>query len=193
MPSGTRIDTDTQLKVLAMFARGDTFEQIHAATGLAISTLMGIKKRNANNLALIKDKLIEFEISKSKKILGKAQDLISKKLDKVEESEDVKEQAIADYREGTIDQEEYQRRVTGLLDVTLSELNSVSKEAFNQSQIESGKPTSISSSPNEAKEDLLRLVAALKEGDEETLLKHVFDRDVIEADYESDEHNPTAE
>lgn len=180
---GDRIDTETQLQVLALIARGDTYGQVTDATGVKASTIEGIKKRNLATLDIMRNKLMDHQVSTSKKILSKAQGLIEKKLDHAIKSEQELEDATQRFRAQEIDYAEYQQEVFGLAKVTLAELNSVSREAFNQSQIEQGKPTSISASSLEAKEDLMRLVDELKkEHNEEELLKLVFDRELIEGE-----------
>lgn len=178
-------DTETQLQVLARIARRDTYDEISRDMGIPISTIGGIKFRNKAALEIMQSKMIEHKVTTSRKILNKAHNLIESKLDKVHKSEEVRYEALEAYRIGEIDYEELNRRLHGLTDATLAELNSVSREAFNQSQVESGRPTSISASPLEAKDDLMRLVEAIHKGDEVTLERLVFtskDIDYIEAE-----------
>ncbi len=140
-----RIDTSTQLKALAMFARGDTYKKISEALTIPMSTLQAIKDRNSVALSTIQNKLVEHEVSQAKKLLAKSQKLIEKQLDQAEDGEK---------------------------DISITELNAVQKEAFHQSQVESGLPTSISSQ-GDAKEQLMQLAEAIKQGDEVELYKMV--------------------
>lgn len=182
MPVGQRTSTQKQLQILALVVRGDSAAKIAEITGIPKSTVDNIRNRNHANIQLIKSRLIEHEVSKSKKILDKSQGIMDKKLTRLEKNEDIRQDALQALETGAISHEEYNQKVSGLTDVTLTELNSVAKEAFNQSQIEMGKPTSISASTQEAKDDLVRLVDELKkEHNEEELLKLIFDRDLIEA------------
>lgn len=183
MPKGTRLDTDTQLQILALLARGDTHKQIAGVVGVSEATVKSVRERNPAALTVIQERMMDHKITSSRKILSKAHGLIERKLDKIMEAEVAREDASARLRSGEIDFEGYKREVMGLIDATLPELNTVAKEAFNQSQIEAGKPTSISSATGEAKEDLLRLAEALRAGDEERLSKIIFsERDAIEAE-----------
>jgi hypothetical protein len=181
-------DHETQLQVLALKARGDTYQQISEATGIKVPTLQGIITRNKDTLAIIEDKMIEHKVSKSKKILDKAHDLIERKLDRIVDSHEAQDEARAMLKRGEISPEEYRNISMTFIDATLTELNSISREAWNQSQVESGKPTSIAASPREARDDLVRLVEALKiEGNELTLERLVFgpsepSREIIEAE-----------
>lgn len=172
---------ETKLQVLALFARGDTYEQVSTATGIKIPALQKIKERNKAALEVIQNRMIDYKVSKSKKILDKTHSLIDKKLDKVAASWRNREELEAKYKSGEIPYEEFIKQSVGFTDVTLTELNSVSREAFNQSQIESGKPTSIANSPHEATQDLMRLVEALKGGDEIVLERLVFNPNSHEA------------
>ncbi len=174
-------DTQTQLKVLALFVRGDTYAQVSQATGIPIPTLNKIKTRNKVSLDLMKSRVVEHQASMSKKLLEKSQGIMERKLNRVEVSELIRDKAYQQLQDKVIDRDEFNRLTSGLSDLTITELNSVSKEAFNQSQIEQGKPTAISASPIQARDDLVRLVDELKKDhNEEELLKLVFDRELIE-------------
>jgi predicted DNA-binding protein YlxM (UPF0122 family) len=167
-------DTETQLKILAMVARGDTLQEISDTTNVAVSTVQDIKARNKSSLALIQERMIDHQISSSKKILNKAHNLIERKLTKAEKADQEREELYRALEEGIIKPEEFRARLGALYEPTLTELNAVSRESFNQSQIEAGKPTSISNSPTEAKQQLVDLVQAIQAGDEVELYKMVL-------------------
>lgn len=169
-----RLSTETQLQVLTLIARGDSYGKISEAMNIPVSTIQGVKERNPGALENIKDKLISHKISTSKKILSKSQELLEGKLDKAIRSEVSREEAIKQYQDGLIDYDEFQKLTFGLSDISITELNSVARDAFHQSQIQDGKPTSISSTPVETREELTALVRALEEGDEVTLERIVW-------------------
>lgn len=169
-----RTDTETSIKVLALIARGDSAREVSEATGVKETTVVAIKNRNPTALAAIRERMVDHQVSSSKKILSKSHKLIERKLDKAATADTERAQALKEYKEGDIEYKELQARLGAIYDPTITELNAVSKEAFNQSQIEMGKPTSISNSPAEAKNQLNSLVEALNVGDEVALFKMVL-------------------
>lgn len=176
-------DTETQLKILAFIARGDTYDSISKELNIPPATISSIKKRNESALDMIKGKLVEHQISNSRKILDKSHQLIERKLDKALTADQERQELLKALDDKEITVDEFQARISTLERVTLTELNATSREAFNQSQIEAGKPTSISS-PAEAKQQLTDLVEALKDGNEVELFKMVLspNRDVIQGE-----------
>lgn len=184
-------DTETQLKVLALLARGDTHAAISEAMDIPVTSISGIKQRNSQALAVIQERMVTHQASKSKKLLDKAHDLIESKLDRSAKAEEIRHQAFQDFHDGLIEKEELRARIDTIEEATLKDLTSVAREMFNQSQIESGKPTSISNSPVEAKAELLKLVEAIKEGDEVQLFKMVLNPErhatIIEGELADDE------
>lgn len=175
------LDTQTEVRVIALIARGDTYTDIQAqlkAEGIDVSTqtLAIVKKRNSEALAHIKNEIIKLESSKATSILDKSRTLIEKKLDLADD--DTVPKWLQDaYDEGEIDFAEFNKRKDTIMNkrgVTIGELNMVAKEAFNQSQIESGKPTSITNSPEQAKKNLEVLLRAIKSGNEEDIAKAIF-------------------
>jgi hypothetical protein len=175
------LDVQTEVKVVALIARGDTYGSIQALLrqdGIEISTqtLAAIKKRNSEALSHIKSEIIKLESSKATAILEKSRNLIEKKLDLADDDTTPKWLQDA-YDEGEIDFAEYNKRKDAIMNkrgITVGELNMVAKEAFNQSQIESGKPTSITNSPEQAKKNLETLLKAIKSGNEEDIAKAIF-------------------
>lgn len=181
----SRTDNNTAIKILAMISRGDPYSKITEATGVPAATISDIKGRNTHALAIMQERMIEHEVSKSKKILDKAHTIIEKKLDKVAKADETREELLQQFVNKEIEWKEYQARVALIPDSSLTELNAVSREAFNQSRVEDGKPTSITSSPSETKEQLMALVDAIKNGDEVKLFKMVLNPtndDVIEGE-----------
>lgn len=174
-----KTDTHTELQVIALLARGDTYQSISDSVGISVPTVSDIKKRNKQALATIQEKMISHQASKSAKILDKAHDLIDGKLTKAQSVDREREDLIKKLDQGQISAEEFKARWETLYSPTLIELNAIQKEAFNQSQIEQGKPTAISNTPK-AKEELVELLEAIKKGDEVELFKMVFNPNKLE-------------
>lgn len=169
-----RIDTETSLKILARIARGDTYKEISDAMGIAIMTISDLKKRNQSALETIQSRMLDHQVSTSKKILDKAHGLIEKKLDKATKADEYREELKRQLDAGELDIREYSSLMNTVYEPTLTELNAISKESFNQSQIEQGKPTSIGSGSHDTTEQLTALVQALNAGDEVELYKMVL-------------------
>lgn len=176
-----QIDTQTEVKIIALIARGDTYANIQSqlkkeGVDIAVPTISKIKSRNEEALQAIKNEIIKVETSKSATILEKSRSLIEKKLD-ISEDTSIPDELQRAYDDGEIDGKQFFDRKQAVFNkrrVTIGELNMVAKEAFNQSQIESGKPTSITNSPAEAKKNLERLLLAINSGKEEDIVKAIF-------------------
>jgi hypothetical protein len=142
------IDSQTETKIVALIARGDSYKSIKEqlnkdGVSLSLPSISKIKERNTQALSYIKGEIVAHELSKTTKILDKARDLIDQKLD-------------------------------GDQPIALKDLTTLSKEMFNQSQIESGKPTSITNSPELAKAQLKTLLEAINSGKDEDIAKAIF-------------------
>ena len=177
-----RITSQVEAKIVAMLARGDTYAKIREnmiadeGRSPAILTLSNIKKRNLDSIQIIKNKLTQIEVAKTEDLLMKTRHLIERKLDaSLDESVPPKLQAL--YDDGVIDDKEFETRYQKVLNarnIALKDLTTVSKEMFNQSQIESGRPTSITNSPELAKQQLDTLLRAINTGKEEDIAKAIF-------------------
>ncbi len=148
-------DPITERKAVTMLARGDTQQKVANKLSIPQSTVSAIKKRNSELLANIEERVENYRAEKAAELLTKSQKLLTKKLDKL------------DTNDGALSQ------------TKLSELVTVMKEAHQQIRLETGKPTSISSTANvppeqATTENLEDLVKAIKEGDEIELQRLVF-------------------
>jgi len=175
------LTTQAEVRIVALIARGDTYATIQAqlkkdGISITIPTISKIKLRNEDALKAIKTQMIKVESSKSATILEKSRNLIEKKLDKAED-DSIPEELTQALENGDIDFKDYLKEVSRVQNsrrLSVGELNMVAKEAFNQSQIESGKPTSITDSPEQAKHNLERLLSAINSGKEEDIVKAIF-------------------
>lgn len=175
------LDNQTEARVVAMIARGDSYSSIHAqltreGIEVSVSTIGAIKKRNPEALQHMKSILMADQQTHAQKILNKSRTLIDRKLSNALSVEDELANLHEDYNDGKIDAEEYTHRFDYLVrqELGISELNSVSKEAFTQSQVEAGKPTAITENPTQAKENLERLLRAIASKDTAKMLESIF-------------------
>jgi len=175
------IDTQTEVRIVALLARGDKQADIQSqmkkeGVDITLPTISKIKARNTEALQAIKGEMVKVEASKSATILEKSRNLIEKKLD-ISNDETIPQELQDAFDNGDIDAKQFLDRKQAILNkrkVTIGELNMVAKEAFNQSQIESGKPTSITNSPEQAKKNLVTLLRAINSGKEEDIVKAIF-------------------
>lgn len=178
----SKIDAKTETQVVALIARGDSYSSIVeqlAKDGISLTpaAITGIKQRNTQALSYIQQRLADHEIGKTTRILDKTRNMIEKKLDDAGKCEDERLELRELYDNGEIDAREYLRRNDELVrryHVTIKDLTTVSKEMFTQSQIEAGKPTSITETPEQAKKNLQTLLEAIQGGKEEDMVKAVF-------------------
>jgi len=173
------IDTQTETKIVAMIARGDTYADIQSqllndGIKLSIPGISKIKARNEQALSFIQNKMMEVEASKSAQILSKARNLIDKKLDKMDDTTDLDD--LEDHKDEMEfpDYMKLKESIKSRNNITVKDLTTVSKEFFNQSQIEAGRPTSITESPEQAKKNLKVLLEAINSGNEEAMAKAIF-------------------
>lgn len=180
--SQTLLDAQKETQVVAMIARGDTYttiiDRLKKESGIVLSqgTLTNIKNRNGEALAFMKNALAERETIHTTKLLDKSRKLIERKLDRALDIDESFLELHKDYKSGEIDEHEFRLRFDQMIksELSTSELTSLSKEMFNQSQIEQGKPTTINTDANAAKEKLSSLLLAIKKGDDVLALEALF-------------------
>lgn len=163
-----------------MIARGDKHQQIVDQLAseditIALSTISAIKKRNTEAIAFMKNQMIEAEASTATRLIHKSRMLLEKRLDQGIKDEDELNKLATQYREGEINWEQYRIKAAGRLKLSISELTSLSKEAFHQSQLEQGKPTGIVDDPAAAKMRLKEVLMAINNRDDEKAVALIFD------------------
>lgn len=182
MSAPKKLDGNTESQVVAMLARNDTQQQVvdwlkqEKGISMSIANIGVIKKRNSEAISFMRKELTKHETTLAATILDKSRRLIDKKLDKALSIEEELTALRKKFDDGEMTDENYYREVDIVLRNRLSvqELNSLSKEAFNQSQIEAGKPTSITETPEQAKQSLGVLLAAISKGDDAAVLAALF-------------------
>jgi len=175
------LDAQTEAQVVAMIARGDSYSSIQEqlkgeGVEISISTIAKVKSRNPQALAKIQSILVERQASQAEAILAKSRTLINRRLDQATRVEEDLVKLTEDFDNELISREEYNARFAHIVshELSITELNSVSKEAFSQSQIEAGKPTSITDNPTQAKENLRVLLDAIQRNDTRGMLEAIF-------------------
>lgn len=178
----SKLDTQTETRIVVLKARGDTYEQIKntlAKDGvdISVSGLQKVIERNKPALEHIKGELVQHQTTKTSRILEKTRAQIEKKLDAAEGNIPALQELIELRDSGEIDDNEFAKlsmRAVESHGIPLKDLVSVSKEMFNQSQIEAGKPTSITETPEQAKKNLQTLLQAIHDRDDKGMIDAIF-------------------
>jgi hypothetical protein len=174
-----KISTAQETKVVAMIARGDTYPTIVdklAEDGIEISTstITRIKDRNSEALAFMKNTMLEQQASTASRILHRSREIIESRLSDDDKYWEIIKELNEKLESGEIDEKQYWTMRPTAPSLSLRDLTSVSKEMFNQSQIEAGKPTAITDNPAQAKENLKVLLDAINKGSDEDIAKAIF-------------------
>jgi hypothetical protein len=168
-----RIPTDIEVRIVAYMGRGDSYPTIQAKiaeeTGRVVTekTFTAIKKRNAENLAILKKKVTEFEEADALSLKDQANKILKTKLDKTSKEEEIKAKLHEDYLAGNIEASEYFDALKLIGTTTIPELVVVSKEMHQQSKAEPDKPQAT-------ERNLEALSEAIKNGDELVLNQLIF-------------------
>lgn len=173
-PNNAPIAQADEIKAVALLARGDSNASVARETGISESSIKNIKERNADTLQVIRAELVARETKKAKKLLDRSHELIEKRLDNESTTFENRDKLQEKYDDGEITNSQYLQGLRSLPMLTLTELTALSKEMFNQSQVEEGKPTSISAgtgtTPQDAKSRLRQLLDLMAENGEAEML-----------------------
>lgn len=180
-----KLDTAQKMKVLAMLARGERYATIQSILkkdhdiDYSINSIRLLKKNHAETIAEMEAMIIEREASEAEQIRVRALASVSRKLDRASKDESELAELDRAYRDGELEIAEYKRRKKGLLDLSVTELLSVSKEMY--AQTGKGKNASIApGSPAGGGEGIANpqtlevLMDAIKRGDTVTLQQMVI-------------------
>lgn len=160
--------------VVALLARGDRIIDIQAEFEKTFertinkATVVNIRKRNAENLEIIRSRTQEKIERDQAAIRNKANAKIDKKLDSDDLAAQVIAKAHSQYINGEIDYSQYSVLLRSVKELSVSELVSVSKEMHLQASDAPGEPVN--------NEDMQKLQAAIQAGDTLTLNQLVFKR-----------------
>ena len=178
----SKLDTQNETRIVVLKARGDTYEDIKKALAkdgieMSISGLQKVIERNKEAMTYIKGELVQHQTTKTSRILDKTREQIERKLDAANGDVPVLQELIELRDAGEIDDNEFARlsmQAVSAHGISMRDLVSTSKEMFNQSQIEAGKPTSITESPEQAKRNLSTLLEAINNRDDKAMIDAVF-------------------
>lgn len=173
----TRLNDAQRLRVLALAVRGDGSQAIADAIqetyGISItaSGIDKIKATHADTLAAMKQQAVEAEAADAETLLARSRRMIGRKLTKAERDADALEKLDEDYRQGNMKLEEYRRKKTGLLNISIAELNAVTKEMYIQTgKGEDGTPRLPAGNLHQTE----ALLEAIKRGDTVELQRLIF-------------------
>lgn len=174
-----KISTALETKIVAMIARGDSYNTILdklAEDGVTLTktSLTNIRERNSEALAFMKNTMLEQQASIAGRILKRSRELIEDRLGDDDRYWDIMKELNQKLADGEIDEEMYYKMRPIAPSVSIRDLTTVSKEMFNQSQIEAGKPTAITDNPAQAKENLKVLLEAINKGSDEDIARAIF-------------------
>lgn len=167
------LSIEEETYIVALLGRGDTrnqiVEQVKAKFGRQLSdgTLVAVRKRNKENLEIIKQRWLEKNEADAEAIKHKANKILSKRLDRDEKVNAVVEKARQDYLDKVIEFKEYLEIVRSHKENTISEIVSVSREMHNQVK-ETPEDRSSGGSNTDA------LIEAIKNSDTVALNQLIF-------------------
>lgn len=165
--------------IVALLARGETQATITTYMAkefdrhVASSTVALVKKRNKDNLEMLKQKVTEKNYVDALNIKNKANDRLSERLDADTKATKLFDSLHQKFEDGDITFQEYQnglKLIPKSFFVSTGELVAVSKEMNTQSRGEESPPTQSI--------DPAQLAKAIQEGDTLTLNQLVFKRNV---------------
>lgn len=167
---GLSIVQETYL--IGLIARGDTHAQIKQEIvakfdrTVTSDTIIAVKKRNKENLVMIRAKAMEIAEADTKAIKHRANNLLNKKLDSDEIGLELIAKAHQDYIEDIITLKDYMILVKSIKTASIQELVTISKEMHAQS---SDAPAGVSNP-----EDMKRIREAIESGNDVTLNQIIF-------------------
>jgi len=129
----TRLTLDQRLRTLAYIARGDTMSQVAAHlledfnVTISESRLYQIKKNNIETIQKIQERLADSAAADADALMRQARVGLAKKLQKADRDSNELEKLDQQYRDGDIDKSEYQRKKSGLLNLSVTELINIGK------------------------------------------------------------------
>lgn len=134
MTTRTRLTTDQKLRALAYIARGDTLSQVAGhmleefEVTISESALSQLKKNHADTIDKMQTSLSESAAEDADALLKKTRRMLSVRLDRADRDSSELAELDRKWRDGEIkNKEEYQRKKTGLLKISISELTNISK------------------------------------------------------------------
>jgi hypothetical protein len=172
-----------EAEVVARLARGDTQTKIASDLNINPSTVGKIKDRQSSAISTISAKVAQRKMRITSRILEKAHRQLEQRLDESDNYDEIIKDIQAEYEESDktdADKEILKHKLSKLKKLSVLELINITKEAFHQSQVEQGKPTSLSYSadPKTTKEQLDQLLEAIESKNGERLIELTGNNDI---------------
>lgn len=129
----TRLTMDQKLRALAYIARGDTMSQVAAhlledfEVTITESALYKIKKDNLETIQKIQERLADSAVADAESLLKSTRVALARKIQRADRDGNELERLDQQYRDGEIDKSEYQRRKSGLIQLSVNELVNISR------------------------------------------------------------------
>lgn len=170
------LTTAEEVKMVAMLARGDTQETIRknmrefGRANVSNNTIVAVRKRNRENIEMLKDKLMAIEEADALSIKRKSNEIIKKRLHQVEQEDEIVAKANKEMIEGDMPHEIYERLMRTMKPTTLQELVAVSKEMHQQARLEPVEAPKSNTNNMEA------LAKAIEAGDEVILNQMIVNK-----------------
>lgn len=134
----TRLTMDQKLRALAYIARGDTMSQVAAhlledfQVTITESALYKIKKDNLETIQKIQERLADSAAADADALLKSSRVALARRLQRDSRDGAELEQLDQQYRDGELDKAEYQRKKSGLLQLSVNELVNISRSMHAQ-------------------------------------------------------------
>ena len=136
-----RLTMEQKLRALAYIARGDTVSQVVAHLledyDLTISeaAIYRIKRDHRDDIAKLQDRLADSVAADTEQLIRAGRVQIAKKLQKADRDGSELEVLDQQYRDGEIDKATYQRKKTGLLNLSVNQLSDLTTKLTNQQML----------------------------------------------------------
>jgi hypothetical protein len=172
--AGKKLTVEQESRVIALLARGELYDDIrthvkeHFGRTISKASIVSVKKRNKENLAIIRDKLLQKEEEDALALKDKANKYLNKRLDREIKTSQIIDDAQKAYLNGEITVEEYVGIVRSHKEITVTEVVNVSKTMHEQSK--------NTETVENTKTDTAALVEAIRSGDEVTISQLVFNK-----------------
>jgi hypothetical protein len=165
-----------EAEVVARLARGDTQTQIASDLQIAPNTITRIKDRQSQALEAIGVKVAQRKQRITSRILDKAHRQLEQRLDESDNYEQLLKEIHEEFEESQQtegDKAILNHKLGKLKKLSVLELINITKEAFHQSQVEQGKPTSVNytADAKTTKEQLDQLLEAMNGKDDGRLIE----------------------
>ena len=177
-PTRTRLNDAERLRALTLLARGDSRQSVvddlaeRYGVQLTLSAIDKMKVVHADSIAAMQQTMADAEAADADTLLNRSRRLIGRKLSRAERDEKTLDELFDDYRADRITWDELQKKKSGLLKVSIAELNAVSKEMYIQTG--KGGDPSTPALPAGGGASTEAIMAAIRRGDTFELQRLIY-------------------